>query len=349
MGLTKLKVYIGNPSPPIFQHPGLLRRISSLSLACCIQPRKPIPWIELTNMKHLEIHLERFGEYPTLGLSSIVAPHLSSLSLRGVFGHDDFFTHEVLKNLSQLILHLEIPVEDMLPQNFPNLSFLSLGALDSGILQRIKADSLVKFTLSSVLSYAPSEEYFNASISPRIVHLNIDDEGERFSSFIGGDYGPFAKRARIWSIMEQLHLTFFEGTDSLPLVITDLLLGDRFDPPSFPKLFHLTVRYSTANRDEPTEWEKRAQAHQLLSIMYARMNSGFPELVTLEVGWHPAESMDEVKFGGKEWWVTEWRNCLQVTGVSLFFWISILSGQGMVIWRELAKHPEGKVTHKVTS
>lgn len=305
LGLTTLDIRKINIPPSISQYPSLLRRISSLYLEFWSKSQGGFPWIELTNLKHLDIYQEKSDESRHLGFSTIVAPYLSSLCIEGDFARNDFFTHEILQNLSRLAISLEQAEEGMFPPRFPILTFLTLKNNSSMIAGWIQANSLIDLTLTPSWGDEDTTDYPDASITPRIMRINYHstDSGSLKSDIFFDD-------VPLWSLVEELQITFFEGTRRLPHFLVDVLQGKHKKRRLFPQLRHLAVRYSTAGRSKPSRVEMNARVHQMLSIMYTRMEMGFSKLTTLEVGWHPAQNIGEVKSGEKEWWVTEWRNCL---------------------------------------
>lgn len=302
---------VQDPIPPDFWALYSLECITHLCLELCM-PGSFIPWTKLTGLKLLDIFNRIFPDSP-VGFPTVNAPHLSSLRVNGDFSSLDFFPGKILEGLSQLAVDSNILCRTELPPSFPALTFLNV-KINQG-LERINAPQLVELVINIRTLALDADYFFNSTITPRIMRICIDvshrlDEDDELDP-----WRPDS--AQILSRVEELHITSCIGESQLPYWFVRLLQGTELDDfdglkPCFPKLRQLTARYYIARKEGLTRSEKRRSRYQLLSIMYARMAFGLPKFTKLELGWHPCTE-DELprKWSEEEWFVTEWRDCLQ--------------------------------------
>ncbi|KIM27161.1 hypothetical protein M408DRAFT_24896 [Serendipita vermifera MAFF 305830] len=291
-----------------FWLPFPLGRITSLYLACTPINGTFVPWGELTSLKLLDFKKSNtiHSTESTLGLSKIDAPHLSSLRASGEFKREGFFSHKTLENLSRLALHcycIRRIDEAMFPPSFPSLKLLDFYL--TGSIAFINAPKLVELAICDYRFLNKDSRLLNAPITPRILRIRCDSkeyEYPRLSKYFKWKFS----NAHVWSRLEEIHITAF-GVDELQPAFIQLLKGHREAiMPCFPKLVCLTVRYYPCR-----EGEKMYRVNQLLYIMSARIKAGLPRFTTLEVGWMAVGCRPEVRWGEEEWFVTEWRDCLQ--------------------------------------
>ncbi|KIM21415.1 hypothetical protein M408DRAFT_29603 [Serendipita vermifera MAFF 305830] len=274
-----------SPISSRFWLPFPLGRISSLYLECWLLNRIFVPWSELMSLKFLYVH-----QYGSLthrdgapALVKIEAPHLSSLRI-----WSDFDPGHGTSRLDAA----------MLPLSFPALKSLTFHMAHS--IELINAPELVDLKIDDCFLLDGDSGLFSTPINPRILHVTfgcVEEKHSRLSKCFKEEFS----NAHVWSRLEELHVTAFDE-DELHHPFIQLLKGHAgARAPCFPKLVCLTVRYYTRSEEV-----KMHRINRLLHVMSARIKAGFPRFTMLEVGYRP-----RVRWGEEEWFVTEWRDCLQ--------------------------------------
>ena len=187
-------------------------------------------------------------------------------------------------------------------------------------MEWIRAEQLQELQVNVIYAepVRSSFQFYEAKITPRVLRVNVKDvrtldEAEipyNFSEVYSVGFDE--ENAHIWSRVEELHVTFFNGTRHLSRVLTRALLGDRHLEPCYPRLRCLTVRYSNAGQPDFSPTEMQEKVDELLDIKRRREEAGLTKITRLKVGWHWAEFI-HAAIGDRspESWMTEWRNCLE--------------------------------------
>lgn len=315
--VKELRIY--GESIPDIKEP-LFSRLTSLHLHSGHKYVQTIPSRAMTSLEHLSIHQYTLGptyEAPHIGLRDLVAPQLHSLLLRGKFPRNDFFSDNLIRQITHLSLDSFTYVEQIL--NFPALLSLSLSFQPADILQRLRAEKLEELYIDAIAGQNGLFARHSTAMTPRILRLSVQEPYVLENAFKGPleihdtAYGTdIYEHCPIWSRLEELYLVFFDDVQKIPLSVLWALRGNETPFSSFPKLRCLTVQYSNLGGTETSQLVKQKQVDLLISIRNSRIAFGFPILTRLEVGWHYVSSEQSYRHGSwPEWWVTEWRDCLK--------------------------------------